>query len=289
MIDIVGIITRIVLGTAPAAGAPAPAPKPVAQPLAQPQQIAPLVPLAAAPGPIDNTKADVVLDQVQKFYGGIKQVTAQFRQSVTNEMLGNTKTSDGKVWIMKPGKMRWDYLEKKKDKVEVTKSFISNGTTLYLVEHGNMQVVKKNLQQDMTPVAVSFLYGKGDLKTDFSPELDTSGKWGNKVDLVLKLTPKKPSAQYKNLILVVSPTDYHVMQSVIIDSSNNVNHFRFYSPDFTQEIKDSWFEFDERSVKNYRIVDADAQGNKGAPAQPLLQPPPGLSGGSKTPAPAPKK
>ena len=48
---------------------------------------------------------------------------------------------------MKPGKMRWDYLEKKKDKVEVKKSFISNGTYLYVVEHDNKQVVKKNLAE----------------------------------------------------------------------------------------------------------------------------------------------
>ena len=52
--------------------------------------------------------------ELQQFYAGIKQVTASFRQAVTNDTFGSTKTSDGTVWIMKPGKMRWDYLEKKK-------------------------------------------------------------------------------------------------------------------------------------------------------------------------------
>ncbi len=65
--------------------------------------------------------------------------------------------------IAKPGKMRWDYREKRKDAVVVKKSFISNGQTLYDVEHDNKQVIKKNLSQDLMPVAVSFLYGKGDL------------------------------------------------------------------------------------------------------------------------------
>jgi hypothetical protein len=78
------------------------------------------------------------------------------------------------------------------------------------------------------------------------------------------------------------------MQSVIVDSSNNVNHFRFYSPDFQKPIKEAWFEFDERSVKNYRIVDADSQGGRGAPSPPPAAPP---AGGTKAtaPAPAPKK
>lgn len=246
-----GIITRTVLGLAPA---PAPAR----------QAFVPTAPLVAAPAvqaaPAAQTAptAASVVDHVQQFYAGIKQVTASFRQAVTNDTFGSTKTSDGTVWIMKPGKMRWDYLEKKKTGVEVKKSFISNGTYLYVVEHDNKQVVKKNLERDLMPVAVSFLYGKGDLKAEFNPELDKSGKYGEKGDLVLKLTPKQPSAQYKNLYLVVSPTDFHVSQSVIIDSSNNVNHFRFFAPDFEKPIKDAYFEFDERSVKNYRVIDADA-------------------------------
>jgi outer membrane lipoprotein carrier protein len=250
---------------APAAPSPAPA--------TAPQHLGASIVLAGAPTAASSA-ADVV-DHVQQFYAGIKQVTASFRQAVTNDTFGTTKTSDGTLWIMKPGKMRWDYLEKKKTGVEVKKSFISNGTSLYVVEHDNKQVVKKSLQQDLMPVAVSFLYGKGDLKAEFNAELDKSGKYGEKDDVVLRMTPKQPSAQYKNLILVVSPGDFHVSQSVIIDSSNNVNHFRFFAPDFTKAIKDSYFEFDERSVKNYRVIDADAA-TKGSdiPNPPPLPPVP---------------
>jgi outer membrane lipoprotein-sorting protein len=119
------------------------------------------------------------------------------------------------------------------------------------------------------PVAVSFLYGKGDLKAEFNPEIDTSGKYGEKSDIVLRLTPKQPSAQYKNLFLVVSPKDFHVTQSVIVDSSNNVNHFRFFTPDFAKPVKDAYFQFDPHSVPNYRVIDADAP-RDGAAAPPAL-------------------
>ncbi|HEU0036608.1 MAG TPA: outer membrane lipoprotein carrier protein LolA [Kofleriaceae bacterium] len=252
---------------------PVAAPTPAAPP-APPVQIVTSAPLVAAPAATAKT-ANEVVDNVQKFYANVKQVTASFRQAVTNDTFGSTKTSDGTVWIMKPGKMRWDYLEKKANKVQVKKSFISNGTTLYVVEHDNMQVVEKNLQQDLMPVAVSFLYGKGDLKTEFNAALDTTGKYGGKDELVLKLTPKKPSAQYKTLYLVVSPTDWHVTQSVIIDSSNNTNHFRFFAPDFQKAIKDSWFEFDKKSVKDYRIIDADAQQGSASGSAATQTPAPG--------------
>jgi len=226
--------------------------------------------LVMAPGAATATSsadADAVVTNVQNFYAGIKQVTAQFRQSVNNATFGTQKTSDGKVWLMKPGKMRWDYYETKKGGGTTTKkSFISNGTTLYVVEHDNKQVMKKDLKQDLLPVAVTFLYGKGDLKAEFNAAIDTSGTYGGKDDIVLKLTPKQPSAQYKNLFLVVNKGDHHVSQSIIIDSSNNVNHFRFFAPDFEEPLKDAWFEFDPRSVPNYRVVDADQPPPKEAPA-----------------------
>ncbi|HEX2691907.1 MAG TPA: outer membrane lipoprotein carrier protein LolA [Kofleriaceae bacterium] len=262
-----GIITRTILGLAPAPAPASPAFAPSAPVVAAPA--APTAPASATPA----TAADVV-DHVQKFYAAIKQVTASFRQAVTNDTFGSTKTSDGTVWIMKPGKMRWDYLEKKKGAVEVKKSFLSNGTYLYVVEHDNKQVVKKNLSQDLMPVAVSFLYGRGDLKAEFNAEIDKTGKYGEKDDIVLRLAPKQPSAQYKNLYLVVSPKDFHVSQSVIIDSSNNVNHFRFFAPDFEKPIKDTYFEFDERSVKNYRVIDADAtkDGTVNSPPLPSATP-----------------
>jgi len=60
----------------------------------------------------------------------------------------------------------------------------------------------------------------------------------------------------------VSQKDFHVTQSQIVDSSNNVNHFHFYAPDTTKTVAPTWFEFDEKNAsKTFRIVDGDAQGS----------------------------
>jgi outer membrane lipoprotein carrier protein len=213
--------------------------------------------------------AAAVVDKVQQFYKDVKFVTAKFRQTVKNATFGKTTTSDGKVWIKKPGKMRWDYYSKKKKKngksvVETIKTFISNGTYLYVIEHQNKQVIEKNLEKSMLPAAVTFLYGKGDLKKDFDAELDTSGDYGTKDDIVLKMNPKVESAQYSVLYLVVDKTNYRVKESVVIDSAKNVNHFRFYEPDFDTDIKSSLFVFNKKKVPNYRITtdDDDADSKK---------------------------
>ncbi len=214
--------------------------------------------VAAAP------TADEIVDGVQQFYAGITNVTAKFRQTVTNVTFGDTKQTDGMLYIKKPGKMRWDYITKKNKKTSTNKSFISNGTYLWVVEHDNKQVVEKSLEKNMLPVAVTFLYGKGDLKTDFTAALDGGKKYGGKDDFVLKLTPKAASAQYKTLYLVIAKDDFRAKESIIIDAAGNTNHFRFYEPNFAKAVADKVFNFDPKAkaLKNYRIINADEEDAK---------------------------
>jgi outer membrane lipoprotein carrier protein len=182
--------------------------------------------------------ADVVI-KVQAYYNGITKLQSDFRQEYTNTIYGRSSTSDGKLYIAKPGKMRWDYKQPEK------KHFISDGTTLWVYEEDAAQAYMQPLADVVLPVAVTFLYGKGDLSAEFNVALDP-GKYGGKDDTCVKLTPKQPSAQYKNLWLVVDPTDYHVKESIILEASDNVNHFTFSgikSNDKASKVKDSLFKF----------------------------------------------
>ena len=121
--DLLGIFARTLLSLTP---------------ISQSAAVPPATPVVA-PAPTAKLSADGAIDQVQKFYAGIQQVSAVFRQSVTYETFGTTKTSDGSLYIQKPGKMRWDYKTKKK---ALDKSFIFDGTTLWVVEPANRQVLK---------------------------------------------------------------------------------------------------------------------------------------------------
>ena len=212
-----------------------------------------------------SAEASAIVDKVQQFYADIQQVKAKFRQVVTNKTFGReSKPQDGIVEIKKPGKMRWDYYSPKtKSKAaQVTKSFISDGSYLYVVDRANKQVIEKNLEKDMLPVAVTFLYGKGDLKKDFDAAISTTKKYGGKDSIVLELTPKVPSAQYKTLYLVVAKDNHRVKESIIVDSAGNVNHFRFFEPNFDAKIDDKRFQFDKKTVKDYRIVTDDDAATK---------------------------
>jgi outer membrane lipoprotein carrier protein len=179
-------------------------------------------PVAAAPVAAPATKAspEAIVAGVQRYYQNTSKLQATFRQRYQNTTFVKTTTSDGKLYIEKPGKMRWDYL--KPDKT----LYISDGTTLWIYEERNRQAFKKSLENTILPVAVTFLYGKGNLSSDFTPSAGPAG-YGAPGDLVVTLTPKTPSAQYKVLYLVCDPTDFHVKESVIIEASGNENRFTF--------------------------------------------------------------
>src|ERR1044071_6153258 len=157
--------------------------------------------------------AEELVKKVQSYYASTQKLRADFRQEYSNTTTGRTSKSDGILRVAKPGKMRWDYDTPEK------KYFISDGTTLWVYEPASLQVFQQSLKDQILPVAVTFLYGKGDLAAEFNVALDP-GKFGGKDDYCLKLTPKKPEAQYKNLWLVVDAADFHVKESVILEASD---------------------------------------------------------------------
>ncbi|MFH0902947.1 MAG: outer membrane lipoprotein chaperone LolA, partial [Pseudomonadota bacterium] len=176
---------------------------------------------AAAAAANPPLPADKVVDEVQRYYREIQKLKAGFKQTYTNTVFGKSSESHGKLYLTKPGKMRWDYERPS------PKYFVSDGTTLWVYEPENAQAFKQDLTKQVLPVAVAFLQGEGDLARDFQASLDP-GRYGGKNDYVLKLVPRTPSAQYKQLWLVVDPADFHVKESVILESSDNINHFRFF-------------------------------------------------------------
>lgn len=182
---------------------------------AQPSSTAP--PPAAPPVP----SAEEIVRGVQRYYQDTDKLEAKFKQTFTNVVFGKSSKSVGRVFLQKPGKMRWDYHKPHE------KYFISDGKTLWVYEPMHRQAFQQDLAEQILPVAVTFLYGKGDLLKDFHASLD-HGKFGGRSSVVVKLVPKQPSAQYKHLWLVVDPSDYHVEESIIQETSDNLNHFKFY-------------------------------------------------------------
>jgi outer membrane lipoprotein-sorting protein len=221
-------------------------------------------PTTAKPAPpganASGAEANKIVDAVQKFYQDTPQLSAKFRQTVTSGTFGKTTVSDGQVYLKKPGKMRWDYVSKRNK--SITRSQMSDGNTIWAVLVQNKQYFEQSLAQSALPVAVTFLTGKGNLRNDFNAVLDSSGKYGTKTDRVLHLTPKKPSAQFKDLFLVVDPENYRVKESVVINAGSDINKFQFFEPDTKKQVADTWFVFNPKApaTKGFRLIEPPKEG-----------------------------
>jgi outer membrane lipoprotein carrier protein len=245
-------------GPVPAASVK-PAPAPVVR--AQPAQKAPSSPTAGAirvAPPATDPEADKIVQGVQSFYRNTQHLTAKFRQNVVNKTFGLPSMNDGKVYLKKPGKMRWDYFSKR-DKSQVTRSQMSDGKTIWAVDKNGKWYYRQDLAKSALPVAVTFLTGKGELSREFNARLLTGSKHGSASDKVLELTPKKPSAQFKTLVLVVDPANFRVKKSIVTTATGDTNEFSFFEPDTTKEVADTWFVFNPKAAgaKGFREIKAE--------------------------------
>jgi outer membrane lipoprotein carrier protein len=189
---------------------------------------------AAVPG---RLPAAQVVAKMQRFYEKIQDLKADFRQEVSSPATGRTKTTYGQVRLKKPGKMRWDYVKPEK------KHFISDGTVLWVYEPEDQQAFRQELKSQNLSAAVTFLAGKGKLADEFTSTLLPAGKLGAKTDYAVTLTPKKPSAQFKNITLVVDPKLFQVKLSVVTTPDGGQSKVWFTGIQLNKKIDDKVFKF----------------------------------------------
>jgi len=181
-----------------------------------------------------------VTDKVQAFYQDIADYQSNFAQVYTDVAAGEETRTSGKVFFKKPGKMRWDYYEDKAGVASVKKVLVSDGKEFNIYEAEFSQYYRQCLTESQLPTAISFLMGRGDLKTEFNSKLMALGA---DKELMLELTPKKSSGKYKKIVFTVDRSSYAVTQTTVYDPYGNTNQITFLRPSINKRLPDSGFVF----------------------------------------------
>jgi len=66
-------------------------------------------------------------------------------------------------------------------------------------------------------------------------------QFGDPGDAVLRLTPKKPTAHYKSIVLDLNPETAQVKQSFVFDTQGNINQVSFRKVETNTKLADSLF------------------------------------------------
>jgi len=191
-----------------------------------------LTALVAGPG-APQTSAEAVA-RLQATYQDTADLQARFSQVYRYKVNGLERKSSGRVWVKKPGRMRWDY------ETPNRRHFISNGTTLWVYTPDTAQVYEEPLARSQAASALSFLLGQGDVEATFDHELLPPDETGN---VRLELVPKAGSGQFRKVVLSLDPQAFRVVRSEVTDPVGNLNRLTFTELKVNQGLPESGFTF----------------------------------------------
>jgi outer membrane lipoprotein carrier protein len=135
---------------------------------------------------------------------------------------GITRSESGRLWLKKPGKMRWEYRSPEQ------KLFVADGKTAWLYLTAEKQVRKSSLKQleDLrSPLA--FLLGKTKLKKEleglaFAPEMTV---W-MPGDAMLRGAPRGMEDRVRQVLLEITP-EHRIARIIIDGSDDSITEYRF--------------------------------------------------------------
>jgi outer membrane lipoprotein carrier protein len=190
-----------------------------------------LIACAVASAAGDNAALTKAIDGLQRHYRETRTFSAKFSEEIAP--VGAPKRERlGTVYLMKPGRMRWEYDEPSKELL------VSDGKLIYNYDPELNQVVEAPLAQALrTPGATEFLLGVGDIKKDFNGALiDTP----DSTLIHLKLVSK---GQGNTVEVGLDPKNYNVETIRVIDQLGNVTAMKFTNIVNNPPISESIFSF----------------------------------------------
>jgi outer membrane lipoprotein carrier protein len=190
-------------------------------------------PLAAG-GELDAAQ---VLDRVQGWLDGTRDLQARFEQTLVSGALGDGLTESGRLWLQRPGRMRWDYLEPE-SKVALVEG---ETTRLYLAEDQQLWEGRLEDTESLLPV---LLTGEERLDELFESTLEATPKIGGRGAYRLRLAPRSTSETFQTVVLTLQPPRFAIERAEVLDAAGNQLLYRFSGIKRNRGLKDSDFYFE---------------------------------------------
>ena len=174
------------------------------------------------------TEVREVVSQLQARYEKTKDLQADFSQKTMIEGFERAITSSGKVYIKKPGRLRWNYLDPSVEDIYVNRDDVK----VYVPEHKQV-LVGKLTQMAASKAPLELLLGAARLDESFDIQ-PTPGK-GRGVGGIrlLTLLPKSREGEagrsLQRIVLEVFPKTYFIRTISLHEISGNVASFEFSS------------------------------------------------------------
>lgn len=195
-------------------------------------------------GPDERALKEVrdVVRQIQARYEKTKDLQADFTQKTRIEGFERPVSSSGKVYIKKPGRLRWDYLEPSVEEIYVNR----NDVRMYVPEHKQV-LVGKLTQMAASKAPLELLQGAANLEESFDVRPTPGNKRGEGGLSLVTLLPKTAESQagrpVQRIVVEVYPKTYFIKTVSLHEASGNVAQFEFTELKPNTGLNDGLFDF----------------------------------------------
>lgn len=174
--------------------------------------------LALAATDVPDPGAAGALREVQEWLDATRDLDARFEQVTESGLLGEGERETGRVRLVRPGRMRWDY-ERPEKKVVVVDG---RATGVYLAV--DRQYWKGDLD-DTDSLLPRLLAGTSPLASGFRGELvEEPGARGWR----LRLVPTSGSRELEEVSIAYRPGDFRLEEVEVRDAAGNRIVYRFH-------------------------------------------------------------
>jgi outer membrane lipoprotein carrier protein len=188
-----------------------------------------IVPAWGADGAVDEKALQEVRDvvrQLQARYEKTKDLQADFTQKTRIEGFERPVTSSGRVYIKKPGRLRWDYLEPANEEIYVNRDDVK----MYVPEHKQV-LVGKLTQMAASKAPLELLQGAAKLEESFEVHPTTGKERGvgglRLITLIPKSKDQESTRSLQRIVVEVFPKTYFIRSVALYEISGNVATFEF--------------------------------------------------------------
>jgi outer membrane lipoprotein carrier protein len=162
-----------------------------------------------------------IVKKVEARYQKTTDLTAEFTQTTTVKGFAKTLKSAGKVYLKRPGRLRWDYLEPTLEQI-----FVDNDRVqFYVPEHKQVLIGQLSKMAD-SQAPLQLLQGIGRLDTHYLVTAsDRPNRHGGLP--LLALTPLKGGPDQPRIVVEVDAATHFLRRVELHDVNGNVSTFAF--------------------------------------------------------------
>lgn len=167
-----------------------------------------------------------LVNRVDAQYAQIRDFQADFVQETRIQGFDTPVRSSGRVYLKKPGRLRWDYLDPSVEHIYVHEDQLA----MYVPAHN--QVLKGSLTMMVsTKAPLRLLQGIGKLAEHFTPQPTGDGEKGEGGLPLVTLIPKPvagaPPSSLVKIVVEVQPRTYMIQVLALHENNGNVSIFQF--------------------------------------------------------------